>query len=101
MDPYQKAWASCLVPILMIYAIFEIRRGWRVLRHKEPSLASNQRMYVGIVRFLKGNWAADKNYERLIKDVDQMRFYAWSSLVGGFFTLIVCFIWIMMIRLEG
>ena len=101
MDSYQKAWASCFIPMFTVIAIFEIRRGWRVLRHKEPSLTLNQRMYVGLVRFLKGNWAADKNYERLIKDVDQMMFGAWSSLVGGIFTLIACFVLIMIIRLEG
>ncbi len=101
MDTYQKAWASCFIPIFIVIAIFEIRRGWRVLRHKVPSLASNQKAYVEIVRFLKGNWAADKNYERLIKDADQMRFYAWSSLIGGIFTLIACFVLIMVIRSEG
>jgi len=92
MDSYQVKVASCLLPALIIYAIAEIHRGWRVIRYKELSLSPNQRMYVGIVRLIKGDEAADRAYTYSMNKPDDMAFGAWTSFIGGIFTLIVCVI---------
>jgi len=93
MNSYQSDWASCILPILVIYAFVEIYRGWRVLRYGELSLSPNQRILVGLVRLLKGGKSADRAYEYSINNARDMKIHGWISFIGGFFILIVCFIW--------
>jgi hypothetical protein len=95
MDSYQANWVSCILPILIIYAFVEINRGWRVLRYGELSLSPNQRMFVGLVRLLRGGESADRAHEYSINNGSDMKFYGWLSLVGGILILIVCFIWVV------
>lgn len=93
MEWYQVKRVFCILPILVIYAIIEIRRGWRVLQYGELSLSPNQRIFVQIIRLLKGDESARRAYEHSINQSHELTFYAWTSFIGGIFTLIVCFIW--------
>jgi hypothetical protein len=93
MDIYQANCASCIIPILIIYSVVEIHRGWRVLHYKEPSLSLNQRISLAMVRLLRGAEAADHTYRLMMDNSENMVFFAWSSFVGGILALIICLVW--------
>ncbi|MBI3175770.1 MAG: hypothetical protein HYZ25_18770 [Chloroflexi bacterium] len=97
MDTYQANEAFCIIPILIIYSVVEIHRGWRVLRYKEPSLHLNQQISLAMVRLLRGADAADHNHKLMMDDSENMVFFAWSSFVGGILALIICLVWVVIL----
>jgi len=96
MDYHMKE-ALCLMPALVVLAIAEIRRGWGVLRHGEFTLPPNEKMYIRLVRLLKGDEFADQAYKNTLNKPDVMVYYARMSVIGGVVTLIFCFIWVIAI----
>jgi hypothetical protein len=100
MDTYQANWTFCILPILTIYAVVEIHRGWRVLRYKEPSLHLNQHVSVAMVRLLRGAEAADHTYKVMMDNSEKLAFFAWSSFVGGILTMIICVAWAIFLILS-
>jgi hypothetical protein len=97
MDSNQVKWALFLMPMLTVYALIEVRRGWRVINNQEKSPSPNQRMLIWLIRLLKGDESADKAYTYSIRKSGDIRFYAWSSFIGGIVTLALCIIWAIMI----
>jgi hypothetical protein len=97
MDSYQLKWAYCFVPMFIVISVIEIRRGWKVLRYGELSLSLNQRVYVELVRLLKGDEAANRAYQYSINNANDMTYYAWSGIIGGIFTLAACFFMVTII----
>ena len=93
MDTYQANEASCIIPILIIYSVVEIHRGWRVLHYKESSLSFIQRISLAMVRLLRGAEAADHTYRVMMDNSEKLAFFAWSSFAGGILTIIVCVVW--------
>ena len=101
MDTYQANWTFCILPILIIYAMVEIRRRWRVLRYKEPSLHLNQHVSIAMVRLLRGAEAADQTYRVMMDNSEKLAFFAWSSFVGGILMLTICLGWaVILIKLT-
>jgi len=89
--------AFCLIPALVLLAIAEIRRGWGVLRRGEHNLPLNEKMYIELVRLLKGDESADQAYKNTLNKPDVMTYYARMSVIGGVVVLVSCFIWVITI----
>lgn len=101
MNSYQANWAFCILPILIIVVIVEIRRGWRVLHYKELSLNLNQRIMVWVIHLLRGDKSANHYHEQMMNNPGNMILFAWYSFAGGIIALIICLIWaIVIIRLT-
>ncbi len=95
----QMSEALCLIPVLIILAITAIRRGWGVLRSGEFSLPLNEKLYIGLIRFLEGDESADRAYKNTMKKPGVEAYYAWMSIIGGVVTIIVCLVWVIALML--
>lgn len=85
----------CLIPVLIILAITAIRRGWGVLHSGEFGLPPNEKLYIGLIRFLKGDESADQAYKNTMKKPGVQGYYAWMNIIGGVVTIIVCLAWVI------
>jgi len=65
MDDYQRLWMTCFTPVLFLYAIAEIDRGWNILKHKKYSLNfafSTQAWLVKLFQVKKSQSNIKKSY---------------------------------------
>lgn len=95
MDSHQIGWAIVFIPILVLYSLIEIRRGWRILRYRELTLNPTLRMRVWLLRSLKGNEAADRYERSILENATEMTLNALYGIAGGIFLLIACFFWVL------
>lgn len=87
----------CLIPVLVLFAVAAIRRGWDTLRYHESNLPLNEKIYIGLVRLFKGNESADRAQKNTTDKPDIMIYYAWMNIIGGGVILIVCLVWAIII----
>jgi hypothetical protein len=80
--------AICLMPILLIYSVIEIRRGWKILKQGEPSLNLALQARVWLLGLIRGSKAADEYRSSLLMDKNAMQVRGVYSLIGGGVSLI-------------
>lgn len=68
-----------------------------VLRRGENNLPLNEKMYIELVRLLKGDESADQAYKNALNKPDVLAYYARMSVIGGVAVLVFCFIWVIAI----
>lgn len=78
----------CLMPILVIYSIAELRRGWRILKRGEFSLNPTLQTRIWLLKKIRGNEIADEYRKGLLMDKNGMRLSGVYSLVGSLILLI-------------
>jgi hypothetical protein len=90
MDAYQTIWMICLIPVLGIYSVNEILRGWKILKHGDASLNFVYRTRVWILRQFKGNEAATDYQNSVLANKNEMKSSGVYSVVGGIIMLVLC-----------
>ena len=75
--------AVSLMPILLIYALTEIKRAWKILKRGEPSLNLALQARIWLLRLIKGNEVADEYRTNLLMDTNAMQVRGVYSLVEG------------------
>lgn len=83
------------MPILVVYAITELRRGWKVLKYGEPSLNIALQARIWLLGLIQGKTAADRYRMSLLTDSNTMAKRGVYSLVEGLILLMGCIILII------
>lgn len=78
----------CLMPILLIYAVAELRRGWSILKYGQPSLNIALQVRIWLLDILRGSKVADEYRTALLLDEKAMTTRGIYSLVEGLIILI-------------
>lgn len=78
----------CFMPVILIYAVVELKRGWKMLRHGEYSLNPALQARIWLMKMIRGNQFAEDYQKSLLTDKDAMRLRGIYSLVGSLILLI-------------
>jgi hypothetical protein len=78
----------CFMPIIVIYAFVELKRGWSILRHGEYSINPALQARIWLLRHLRGDDFANEYRRNILIDHDAMRQRGVYSLVGAAILLI-------------
>jgi len=97
MDDYQRLWMTCFTPVLFLYAIAEINRGWNILRHQEYSLNFAFSTQAWLVKLFQGEEKSVKYKEKLLNNTAEMKLSGYYSLIGGILLIVVCLYWVYLL----
>ncbi|MCP4141008.1 MAG: hypothetical protein GY755_12100 [Chloroflexi bacterium] len=64
MDTHQIVWILISVPIMTIYAILELIRGWKIIVYKEPSLNVALQIQIWIVKIFRNRKSSEAYKEK-------------------------------------
>jgi hypothetical protein len=93
MDERQRIWMTCFTPLLLLYSIFEIKRGWNILKHKKYSLNFAYSAQIWLVNTFQGEKKSIEYKEKLFGNVNQMTLSGYYRIIGGIVLLAACIFW--------
>lgn len=97
MDERQRIWMTCLTPSFFVYAIFEIKRGWNILKYKKYSLNFAYAARIWLAKLFLGKQKSIEFKEELLGNETQMTMSGYYSMVGGLVIIAICMIWIYLL----
>ena len=78
----------CFMPLIVMYAVVELKRSWKILKHGEASLNPALQIRIWLLRLFRGSKVAHDYRTALLTDTDTMKVRGVYSLVGGLILLI-------------
>jgi len=100
MSIYQANWAGCIIPILIVYGIWSIGRGWNILKHNQPSLDFTHGVNSMLTRIFRGEEKSSEYEDKVLANTDKMKESGWYSLFGGIVMLLVSAFWIFLLTKQ-
>ncbi len=88
MESRDIFFAICLMPILLVYGVVELKRGWEILQLGKPSLNLALQARIWLLRLIRGNKIAEEYRTDLLIDTRAMQVRGTYSLVEGLILLI-------------
>jgi hypothetical protein len=101
MDAYQRVWMIIFTPVFAVYGVIELKRAWKILHDKTPSLNLALQIPKWIIGHLKGKDAADEFQANMFNDPKTMITKGIYSLLGGALSLFVCVVWIIILIMNS
>lgn len=78
----------CFMPLIVIYAVVELRRSWKILKRGEVSLNPALQIRIWLLRLFRGSEVAEAYRTKLLMDTDTMKVRGVYSLAVGMILLI-------------
>jgi hypothetical protein len=97
MNTIKVIWLVILIPLMLMYAINEIRRGWNIIKYNQKSLNFALLLRVKLIEIFRGKDFANQFQERLLSDTKEMKSLAFNSIFGGILLLLVVVGWIIIL----
>jgi hypothetical protein len=88
MDSRELVPIICLMPVLLIYSVSELRRGWKILKYGEYSLNPALQARIWLLKRLRGDKFANEYQASLLEDTNTMRLRGIYSLIGSLILMI-------------
>jgi hypothetical protein len=95
MSDYQQVWVVCAAPFLLVYSIWELRRGILILKDRQyrANIAYIIRLF--LLEKLHGKEAADNYFNKILNEPNNLIRSAIYSIVGGLAILFVILYWLI------
>jgi len=93
MSSYQVGWMIVLLPVVLLYGVLELMRGWKILARGEPSLNVALQIRIWILRLVLGSRESDAYKDRLLSDPRTMRLRGVYSLAAGILCIAGSVLW--------
>jgi len=97
IDAFQTLWLTLLAPFFLIYGLFELGRGWKILRYGQASLNVAVRIRILIVKLIKGEKAARQFQANIVNNTSNMQLRGVYSILGGSISVVVSIIWLLVL----
>jgi len=88
MKPSDLLTVFCFMPILLVYSLIELKRGWEILKHGKYSLNPTIRTRIWLLRHLRGDKMADEYRKNILADNQGMELRGFYSFAGGLIMLV-------------
>jgi hypothetical protein len=95
MSDYQQIWIVCAAPFLLVYSIWEIRRGILILKDRQYRANITYKIRLFLLEKLNGKEAADNYLNNKLKEPNSLYRSALYSFAGGLIGLFVIIWWLI------
>jgi hypothetical protein len=95
MSDYQQIWVVCAAPLLIVYSIWELRRGILILKDRQYRANITYIIRLFLLEKLHGKEAADNYFHKILKEPNNLIRSAIYSIAGGLTVFFVILYWLI------
>jgi hypothetical protein len=87
LDNYQMLWTLIIIPILAYDSIYQLRRGWKIVKHRQNIFHWVVKFRIWFIRNFIGPQQAHEYYTRILNDKSRIQLSGIYAIIYGVITI--------------